>query len=795
MADNRKAPQRFLCVDDDTDFQAYLLASAAPFNLSLDICGTLKEACEKLHSATYDGYVIDLNLPDGSGFALVQEIRETISKQVSVAVISGAYRDEDSFRVLKEKYGINYVLDKPIYPQQISNLFAELCRTPQEVSAKPDDKLQELRRSYEKTICNKIDLLSSLIKSAQNDPTTASLTELKNALHKIAGSAGSYGFNDVTIICKNMEGQLKSKIDSGAVVDKLWLDELDPFLNSVKYHFQVAPAHFESTQTISRDSLYVVHSDNQFLELLQREKELFNIDLTVESDPQQAIDMLKSPDFNPRAVVFSQHYWESSITPKEIIETIRNKKLPLPTFFGMILNDGDLDTRIAAMEYGIDCIFRSPVSAHTLLQFVANLLNQDTFKNFKVVVLDDDPDICQFIFSALTDLGIAVQTLQSSERLFEVLESFGPRLLFLDIGLPKHDGINVLKAVRADPIFHKLTIVIITVHDDPATRLRAFTADADEIIYKPLDRITLQKRVRSLATRSPLQESATQEAIGLDSNTGLAAKLRDALIKQKQRLQHLAVFEINRFTDLVQERGQTEMNSLLIQISNQLQHIASPTTHCFTINNLSRFAILFDEHDSHTLESVLFKLLFKIHSNLKPECDFNACIVPISRDWGGVREVVRAADEGLQKAAKKERAPVRIFMNIPEGVHVGRKEVFLIDSDDNFIRMIKNSFAFHDLEVKTFSTGTEALKALFERNEENLPALIISERKLPDMDGLDILKRLKGRFNVKIPFYFLTVFASDKDQSEGLSEGALEYISKPFNLSIFMQMALHTIYE
>src|ERR1700722_17063874 len=112
----------FLCVDDDSEFQAYILTTAEPYHLKIDTCTTLESARNKIKTIKYDAFIVDLNLSDGSGFDLIQEIREIFGSHTPIAVVSGVFRDEESFKLLKDKYEINYILDKPIYPQQLESL-------------------------------------------------------------------------------------------------------------------------------------------------------------------------------------------------------------------------------------------------------------------------------------------------------------------------------------------------------------------------------------------------------------------------------------------------------------------------------------------------------------------------------------------------------------------------------------------------------------------------------------------------------------------------------------------------
>jgi DNA-binding response OmpR family regulator len=129
----------------------------------------------------------------------------------------------------------------------------------------------------------------------------------------------------------------------------------------------------------------------------------------------------------------------------------------------------------------------------------------------------------------------------------------------------------------------------------------------------------------------------------------------------------------------------------------------------------------------------------------------------------------------------------------PKGETYEKKEIVIVDSDVNLLRILKNAFSAHGITVHTFSEGGDALNEILTYGENRLPALIIIERKLHDMDGMDLFVKLKIRFRKKIPCFMLTLFSSDKDVSEGLSQGVLEYILKPFNISILVQKALRII--
>src|SRR5690606_28266176 len=132
------------------------------------------------------------------------------------------------------------------------------------------------------------------------------------------------------------------------------------------------------------------------------------------------------------------------------------------------------------------------------------------------------------------------------------------------------DGLNLLKTLRQDFTYKNLIIVIVTSSDESATRLSAYSASADDIMFKPLDKSILQKRILNLAERfsSFGQQRDIQEITGLVKTKSLMEKLHDCLIDPRRRNEHLAVFEIDHFADWSKDREYSTIKGALVAISN-----------------------------------------------------------------------------------------------------------------------------------------------------------------------------------------------------------------------------------
>lgn len=118
-----------------------------------------------------------------------------------------------------------------------------------------------------------------------------------------------------------------------------------------------------------------------------------------------------------------------------------------------------------------------------------------------------------------------------------------------------------------------------------------------------------------------------------------------------------------------------------------------------------------------------------------------------------------------------------------------KKVVVIVDDDVDLLRLVGTSFRSSGYEVVELKTGIEAKTYLFNQEQAAKVALLVLDRILPDTDGLEILKDLQKKYNPLFPVLILSSLSSEKDVLEGLTGGAVDYITKPFNMNILMQKA------
>lgn len=127
-------------------------------------------------------------------------------------------------------------------------------------------------------------------------------------------------------------------------------------------------------------------------------------------------------------------------------------------------------------------------------------------KSFKILVVDDEPDILEFISYNLKKEGYDVRTAGDGIEAIKVAREYHPQLIILDIMMPRMDGIATCEALRQMPEFHKTLILFLTALGDEQSEIKGLNVGADDYIIKPIKPKLLLTRVKTLLRR--LQDEA-----------------------------------------------------------------------------------------------------------------------------------------------------------------------------------------------------------------------------------------------------------------------------------------------
>jgi DNA-binding response OmpR family regulator len=122
----------------------------------------------------------------------------------------------------------------------------------------------------------------------------------------------------------------------------------------------------------------------------------------------------------------------------------------------------------------------------------------------RVLLVEDEPGIAQFISQGLNEVGYATDIATNGQEGLDYALAAEYDIIVLDIMLPQMDGLQLLRKLRSQGL--KTPVLLLTARDAVEDRVRGLDAGADDYLFKPFALSELLARLRALLRRPPMQQ-------------------------------------------------------------------------------------------------------------------------------------------------------------------------------------------------------------------------------------------------------------------------------------------------
>jgi diguanylate cyclase (GGDEF)-like protein len=143
-----------------------------------------------------------------------------------------------------------------------------------------------------------------------------------------------------------------------------------------------------------------------------------------------------------------------------------------------------------------------------------------------ILVVDDDPDIARFVEVNLTLQGFEVMVAHDGEEALAVIAERQPDLVVVDLMMPKVDGLELTRRLRANPLTASIAIIMLTARGLTVDKVLGLTAGADDYLVKPFDTLELVARVSSILRRNQ-EYREVSPLTGLPGNSRILREISD----------------------------------------------------------------------------------------------------------------------------------------------------------------------------------------------------------------------------------------------------------------------------
>jgi two-component system response regulator MprA len=150
--------------------------------------------------------------------------------------------------------------------------------------------------------------------------------------------------------------------------------------------------------------------------------------------------------------------------------------------------------------------------------------NQESRPLLKVLVIDDEESIVDFIKLGLHYEGFQVEAAPDGEQGIVAAQRINPDVIILDVMMPGVDGLEVCRRLRANPTTSDIPILMLTAKDEVGDRILGLQTGADDYITKPFNFYELLERIRAILRR---QNRARAGQSGDSENSGQILQFGD----------------------------------------------------------------------------------------------------------------------------------------------------------------------------------------------------------------------------------------------------------------------------
>jgi adenylate cyclase len=173
----------------------------------------------------------------------------------------------------------------------------------------------------------------------------------------------------------------------------------------------------------------------------------------------------------------------------------------------------------------------------------------------RILIVDDNPANVDILRARLAAHGYEIVTAADGEEALVAVREQQPDLILLDVMMPKLDGIEVCRRVRADATLPFIPIVLVTAKTESKDVVQALEAGGDEYLTKPVDQASLVARVKSMLRIKALQDTVREQSAQLqDWNRTLQQRV-DEQLAQLERLGKLKRFFSPQLAELILAGG------------------------------------------------------------------------------------------------------------------------------------------------------------------------------------------------------------------------------------------------
>ncbi|PHQ25205.1 diguanylate cyclase [Marinobacter guineae] len=556
-----------------------------------------------------------------------------------------------------------------------------------ESTGKISSRLEVLRQRFLERAKEDIQQLRTLAEKTRRGEFSADgLLFCYQSLHRLSGSAGTFGLPELGEAAKALEKQLKVQAEElGALDDTVahpvdipagFADGIDALAELVEVKSQAVeqagsyteePATYKGSQGMQVSVLLVEKGDER-LAMLEKEMAPYGFSFTsVNCDDAGALGNALAEVRGAAAILCRESALSDVMSLRNTsFEQSSRRRLPVIC----LGSDNSFHNRYRVAEAGAFAFFPDPVDIPELAERIESLaIERSANVQGRVLIVEDDAELAEHYCLVLQAAGIEAQAVSEPLHLMSNLADFEPDIVLMDVQIGEYSGVTLARLIRFEPRWLSLPIIYLSSEDDPENQLEALSKGADEFLMKPVSDSYLVRSVRIRCYRA----RQLSELMNRDSLTGL---LKHSLIKEEVEKELarcrrsgerscVVMLDLDHFKTVNDTWGHSQGDIVIRTLANLLRNRLRETDMIGRYGG-EEFLVVLPECDVSSATELIrgigesFSALFFVAGESSYQVTLSAGIAAIN-DFTNGEDALNAADQALYERKRGGRKGVTVY--------------------------------------------------------------------------------------------------------------------------------------
>lgn len=390
--------------------------------------------------------------------------------------------------------------------------------------AKPDSsnpalELSALQEYFAGRLPERVQDLENAWTAVQASPHPAEpLRELHRLAHTLSGASATFGFPEVTRAARELEVFLATPFETLPPMTGNGTARVEELLQGIRRAAEqepvpLQPLHVKAGADPSRPPerlVFLLVEDPEMGAELATQLRHYGYEVQIlEQVGALAEEVDKSL---PDALIVN------GTAGAEAVREVRlSRDSGAPPYVVFLSRQSDLAARLEAVRAGGDAYLMEPVDIGSLVEKLDLLTERHTSSRYRVLIVEDDPDVSVQHAVALDAAGMETEAVTDPLQMMEPLYSFRPDLILMDVRMKECTGPELAAVIRQQESYLSTPIVFLSGEDDDPEQLAAIDLGGDEFLTKPVEPRELVSAIAARARRGRVLQSL----ISHDGLTGL----------------------------------------------------------------------------------------------------------------------------------------------------------------------------------------------------------------------------------------------------------------------------------